>query len=249
MSGFTIRATREGREGVGARVDRAFPVAERDHFDPFVLLDDFTVGTGGVPEHEHRGFEIITYMLDGALEHSDSTGISETANAGGAMRMRTASGMRHAEFPGTDEPAHGLQLWVNLPRDEKELDPDYRDAERDQLPVDARDGMEVTTVVGEGSPLDLRAEVRYEVVEAAADTTYEWAVAEGWSAVLYVVEGAVAIPTGTIEQRSFAARDGSERAPNDLATIPVEIREDATFAVIAGNPLDEPISQRGPVVL
>lgn len=249
MSAFTIYSTRQGTEGAGAQINRAFPAATRDHFDPFVLLDDFSVGAGGVPEHEHRGFEIITYMVEGALEHTDSTGVSKIAQPGGAMRMRTASGMRHAEYPGTDEPAHGLQLWINLPRDDKQLDPDYRDAERDQLPVDSRDGTEVTTIVGEGSPLDIRADVRYEVVEAEAGTTYEWNVEDGWSALLYVVKGAVTIPTGTIEQKEFAARDGRNRESTGSDTIPVEVTETATFAVIAGRPLDEPISQRGPVVL
>lgn len=249
MSTFTISATRQGREGVGARVDRAFPTASRDHLDPFVLLDDFSVGAGGVPEHEHRGFEIITYMLDGALEHTDSTGVSETAQAGGAMRMRTGSGMRHAEHPGTDEPARGLQLWINLPREDKDLDPDYSDVERDQLPVDARDGMRVTTVVGEGSLLDLRTDVHYEVVEAEAGATYEWDVEGGWSALLYVVEGAVSIPDGAIGQGVFAVRDGRELESADPDTVPVEVTEDATFAVVTGSPLDEPITQRGPIVL
>lgn len=249
MSTFTIYSARQGREGVGARVNRAFPAAKRDHFDPFVLLDEFSVGEGGVPEHEHRGFEIITYMLEGALEHTDSTGISKTAQAGGAVRMRTASGLRHAELPGTDEPARGLQLWINLPRDDKEMDPDYRDAERDQLPVDSRDGMRVTTVVGEGSPLDLRTDVHYEVVESEAGTTYEWTVEGGWSALLYVIEGEVTIPSGTIERGAFAARDGRERESADPDTIPVDVTNGATFAVITGSPLEEPITQRGPVVL
>ena len=246
MSTFTIHATRQQREGVGATVNRAFPTVERDHVDPFVLLDDFSVGAGGVPEHEHRGFEIITYMVSGALEHTDSTGVSKTAKAGGAMRMRTASGMRHAELPGTDEPARGLQLWVNLPRGDKEMDPDYRDA--DNLPVEARDGMRVTTVVGDESPLDLRTDVRYEVVEAEVGATYEWAVEGGWSALLYVVEGEVAVPAGTVEQGAFAVRDGRDQESADPDTVPVEAADDATFAVITGTPLGEPIVQRGPVV-
>lgn len=249
MSTFTIYSTRQGTEGVGAQVNRAFPAAKRDHLDPFVLLDEFSIGEGGVPEHLHSGFEIITYMLEGTLEHTDSTGVSKTAQAGGAMRLRTASGLRHAELPGTDEPARGLQLWINLPRDDKELDPDYRDAETDRLPVDSRDGMRVTTVVGEGSPLDLRADVHYEVVEAEAGTTYGWAVEGGRSALLYVIEGAITIPAGTIEQGEFAVRDGRERESADPSTIPVGVTNNATFAVITGSPLNEPITQRGPVVL
>lgn len=249
MSSFAIHATRQRREGVGARVNRAFPVADRQHYDPFVLLDDFLVDAGGVPEHEHRGFEIVTYMLEGALAHTDSTGVSKTARAGGAMRMRTASGMRHAEHPGTDEPARGLQLWVNLPRAEKDLDPDYLDAEREDLPTVTADGVRITTVVGEGSPLDLRADVRYEVVEAQEATRYEWTVEDGWSALLYVIDGTVTLPDGTVEAHSFAVRDGRSAASEGADDVSVDVSNDATFAAIAGDPLGEAITQRGPIVL
>ena len=249
MSTFTIHATHRGAEGVGATVNRAFPTAGRDHVDPFVLLDHFAVGEGGVPEHVHRGFEIVTYMLEGGLAHTDGTGVSKTATAGGAMRMRCGSGLRHAEHPATDDPARGLQLWINLPREDKEVEPDYRDADPGELPVDVRDGLAVTTVVGEDSPLDLRADVRYRVVEADAGSTYEWPVEAGWSALCYVIEGAVTIPDGTIESREVAVRDGRKRrSATDDATIPVEATEDATYALVAGHPLDQPITQRGPIV-
>lgn len=254
MSPFSIHAASEGREGVGARVNRAFPTAQHDHLDPFVLFDDFAVGDGGVPEHRHSGFEIVTYMLEGALEHSDSTGVTKTAPAGGAMRMRTASGMRHDEYPATDDPAEGLQLWVNLPREDEDAAPDYRDVEADELPVDDRDGVRVTTVVGEGSPLDLCADVQYRVVEADAEATYQWPIQRGWSAFLYVIDGAVELPAGTVEQRSVATRpgraaDGPDEDATEPETVSITAIDDATFAVVAGRPLGESITQRGPVVL
>lgn len=249
MTEFSQYSTQQQAEGAGARVNRAFPTAGHDHLDPFVLLDEFFVGDDGFPEHPHQGFEIITYMLEGAFEHTDTTGASETIRAGGAQRLRVGSGLRHSERPGTSDPDHGLQLWINLPRDGKDTDPHYLDADRDALPVDARDGVTVTTIVGEGSPLDLRADVRYELVEVAAGATYTWAVNSGWSALLYPIAGTVTIPTGTVAQGEFASRNGRDQDTGDPATVRVEATTDATVAAITGAPFDEPITQRGPVVL
>lgn len=249
MSELTIYSTRQMAEGAGARVNRAFPTPERDHLDPFVLLDEFYVGDDGFPEHSHRGFEIVTYMLEGAFEHADSTGASETVRAGGAQRLRVGSGIRHSELPGTDGTDHGLQLWINLPREAKDVAPEYRDAECEGLPVESRDGSTVTTVVGEGSPLDLLTDVRYEVVEADAGATYEWTLDGGWSGVLYVADGTVTISDGELTSGAFAARDGLDRESADPLTVRADAAEAATFAVLGGLALDEPIRQRGPVVL
>lgn len=249
MSAFTIYSTQQMAEGAGARVNRAFPSPGRSHFDPFVLLDEFFVADQGFPEHPHRGFEIITYMLEGAFEHADTTGASETVHAGGAQRLRAGSGLRHSELPGTDGMDNGLQLWINLPDDEKTAEPEYRDADRDDLPVESSERMTVTTVVGDGSPLDLRADVRYEVVEAEAGETYEWHVDAGWSAILYVAEGVVTIPEGSLESAKFAVRDGQAHESTEPVMVPVEVTEDTRFAAITGAPLSQPINQRGPVVL
>lgn len=249
MSDPTIYSTRTMAEGAGARVNRAFPTPERDHLDPFVLLDEFYVGDDGFPEHSHEGFEIVTYMLDGAFEHADSTGASETVGAGGAQRLRIGSGIRHSELPGTDGTDRGLQLWINLPRDEKDVAPNYRDAEREELPVESRDGLTVTTVVGQGSPLNLLTDVRYEAVEAEPGSAYEWALEGGWSGVLYVAEGAVTVSGDEIASGAFAARDGRDRNAADELTVQVDVNEPTRFAAIGGRALDEPIEQRGSVVL
>lgn len=249
VSDLTIYSTRTMAEGAGARVNRAFPTPDRDHLDPFVLFDEFYVGDDGFPEHPHEGFEIITYMLEGGFEHADSTGASETVGAGGAQRLRVGSGIRHSELPSTDGTDRGLQLWINLPRDRKDTAPDYRDAGRDDLPSESRDGLTVTTVVGEGSPLDLVTDVRYEVAEAEPGSTYEWTLDGGWSGVLYVAEGAVTIPDGDLASGAFAARDGRDRESADPLAVEVNVDDTSRFAAIGGRALDEPIQQRGSVVL
>lgn len=249
MPDFSTYETQQMAEGAGARVKRAFPTRARDHLDPFVLLDEFYVGDSGFPEHPHEGFEIITYMLDGAFEHADSTGANETIGAGGAQRLRAGSGLRHSELPGTDGEDRGLQLWINLPREDKDVAPDYKDAERDELPTEERAGATVTTVVGDESPLDLQAEVRYEIIAADAGANYEWQVPKNWSGFLYVADGAVSLPEHSLSAGEYVARDARQRDVGEARTLDVQIEADARVAAVIGESLDEPIQQRGSVVL
>jgi len=153
-------------EGSGATVKRAFPTSRSKSIDPFVLLDEFFVPPeAGFPEHPHGGFEIVTYMLDGALKHRDSTGVERTVSRGEAQYIRIGEGIRHSEMPSGGEESHGLQLWVNLPRKLKDADPSYRSADPEELPVEEFDGATATTVVGDESPLNFATPVKYRVVE------------------------------------------------------------------------------------
>lgn len=190
-------------------------------------------------------------MLDGAFEHADSTGANETIGAGGAQRLRAGSGLRHSELPGTDGEDRGLQLWINLPREDKDVAPDYKDAERDELPTEERAGATVTTVVGDESPLDLQAEVRvrYEIIAADASTNYEWQVPKNWSGFLYVADGAVSLPEHSLSAGEYVARDARQRDVGEARTLDVQIEADARVAAVIGESLDEPIQQRGSVVL
>ncbi|MBO4249611.1 pirin family protein, partial [Halomicrobium sp. IBSBa] len=115
----------------------------------------------GFPMHPHRGFEIVSYMIEGGMEHEDSLGVANTAYENDAMRITTGSGIRHSEFPADGQACTGLQLWVNLPQAVKDADPDYVDATADMLPTEEQDGATVTTVVGEGSPISLYTPMEY----------------------------------------------------------------------------------------
>ena len=167
-----VRAGQPVQHGTGVHSNRAFPTnAYPSNLDPFVLFERFYIDPDqGFPMHPHRGFEIVSYMLDGGMEHEDSLGVTNTAEAGEAMRITAGEGIRHSEFPAGGAACTGLQLWVNLPREAKGVDPDYEDASAAELPTERLDGATVTTVVGDGSPISLRTPMEYlDVAVAGAD--------------------------------------------------------------------------------
>ncbi|WP_411966786.1 pirin family protein [Haloferax sp. YSSS75] len=230
------------RHGTGVNSNRAFPTnSYPSSLDPFVLFEQFYIDPDtGFPMHPHRGFEIVSYMLDGGMDHEDSLGVSNTAYEGDAMRITTGRGIRHSEFPADGQGCTGLQLWVNLPRAEKDVEPDYVDATADQLPTEERDGATVTTVVGDGSPIDLITPMEY--LDVVVTDSWTWSMPDGWAGFLYGVDG-----EGTVDGAAFT---GGDVLPMTDAR-PVELQTDGTFRVVAvsGRPHGEPIHQRGPFVL
>lgn len=231
----------EMEEGAGARVFRAFPTGALDPVDPFVLLDDFRVPPdAGFPEHPHGGFEAVTYMLSGELRHTDSTGVERTVREGEAQRITTGSGIRHSEMPAGGE-AHGLQLWVNLPRELKEAEPGYGSAGPEELPREERGRASATTVVGEGSPLELEVPVRYEVVELEREGSFDFSVPEGWNGVLYVVSGELGVDGSRLGEHGVATYRGGGEVTLDGVSRSV-------FAALAGEPIGEEIRIRGSFV-
>ncbi|MFC7203338.1 pirin family protein [Haloferax namakaokahaiae] len=230
------------RHGTGVNSNRAFPTNDYPaNLDPFVLFERFHIDPDkGFPMHPHRGFEIVSYMLDGGMEHEDSLGVSHTAYEGDTMRITTGSGIRHSEFPADGAACNGLQLWVNLPREKKEIDADYADASASELPTTEYDGATVTTVVGDGSPIELQTPMEY--LDARVSASWTWSVPSDWSGFLYGVSG-----SGTVDRDSFSEGDvlpvtgGGE----------IDVRTEGALRVVAvsGRPHDEPIRQRGPFVL
>ncbi|WP_049986926.1 pirin family protein [Halobellus rufus] len=249
------------RHGTGVHSTRAFPTSDyASHLDPFVLFEQFYIDPDrGFPMHAHRGFEILSYMIDGGMAHEDSLGVSNTAYAGEAMRITAGCGVRHSEFPADGAACTGLQLWVNLPREDKEVEPSYADADADDLPTEDADGATVTTVVGDGSPLSLRTPMEYldVVVDgggrgSAVDEGWTWSRPEDWAGFLYGVSG-----SGTVDCAGGRSADGAAFGEGDAlpvaadAVADVELRSDEGLRVVAvaGEPHDEPIRQRGPFVL
>jgi len=195
LSGETVR------HGTGVNSDRAFPTnGHPDNLDPFVLFERFYIDPDkGFPMHPHKGFEIVSYMIEGGMDHADSLGVEHTARENEAMRITTGSGIRHSEFPADDEACNGLQLWVNLPREEKEADPDYVDASAEELPTTELDGATVTTVVGEGSPIELHTPMEY--LDVHVSDTWTWEIPDEWSGFLYGVEGSGTVRGGRRSRR------------------------------------------------
>jgi len=228
------------RHGTGVQSNRAFPTENHPrHLDPFVLAERFYIDPDdGFPMHPHKGFEIVSYMFSGGMAHEDSLGVSHTAYEGDAMHITTGGGIRHSEMPADGAACNGLQLWVNLARDEKDRDPDYADADAADLPTESVDGATITTVVGDGSPLTTHTDIEYLDVDVSESWT--WSVRENWTGFVYGVSG-----TGTV--------DGHEFTEGDVYTVTdatdVDLDGDFRVVAVAGEPHDEAIQQRGPFVL
>lgn len=242
----------------GMRATRAFPTNTHSHLDPFVLFERFHIEPDqGFDTHPHAGFEILTYMLEGGMAHGDSLGHESTPRAGDAMRITAGGGIRHSEFPADDAACSGLQLWVNLPADRKELDPSYAEASSDQLPTVERADATVTTVVGEGSPLDLETAMEYLDVtvtgsgsgsgSGSGTGSWTWDPPAAWVGFCFVVSGSGTVDGGEgedgakLENGRFVTLEGG-----DSLTLSTET--ECRVVAVAGEPHGQEIHQRGPFV-
>jgi len=174
-------------EGDGVDVKRLFPLPKFMNFDPFVLFDHFDIAPGrGFPDHPHRGFEAITYMFDGGMNHKDNLGNESFVTAGGAQRFTAGSGLVHSEMPAENGKSMGIQLWINLPKNLKQIDPDYQQVNTDEFPVKKLDGGQVKILVGDGSPLKLKTEVIYQDVQLDNIAEYHLAISNEMRGIIYV---------------------------------------------------------------
>ncbi|MFB6252903.1 MAG: pirin family protein [Halobellus sp.] len=234
----------------GVNSNRAFPTSNyADHLDPFVLFERFCIDPDvGFPMHPHKGFEIVSYLLDGGMAHEDSLGVANTAYAGEVMRITTGSGIRHSEFPAASAACNGLQLWVNLPRERKSVDADYEDASAEELPTRTVNGGTVTTVVGEGSPITLHTDVEY--LDATVDSSWTWTVPEGWSGFCYGVDGSGTVADDTFSEGDVYPVTDATAEGDDESDREIKVTSDSGLRVVAvvGRPHGEAIRQRGPFV-
>ncbi len=228
-------------DGDGATVQRVFPTPQLRNLDPFVLLDDFDVRTpAGFPDHPHRGFEAFTYMIEGAFHHRDNLGNDSKIAAGGTQRFNSGRGARHSEMPGTRGHNRGLQLWVNLPRASKSMEPEYQGVGGEQMPVNERDGLRIHTVVGESSPVALHTEVEYLDVTLLADGRFARTIPPESSTLLYVLDGALELGSQVVPRGHGVVLGAGE--------VEAKGRAGARLVWLRGRPHGEPIRHRGPFV-
>ena len=245
-----VSDTRMVSDGDGVPIRRVLPsrVATYDLVDPFLLLDEYRVpppgpnGGGGFPPHPHRGFEIITYLLEGTEKHTDSAGHTTLVRTGGAQRITTGSGIWHAEE--SDTGVRGLQLWINLARADKRASPSYSKAEPEDMPVLATGGAHVRVIVGEGSPLRLITPATYLDVVMLGGGSASIPAPAGWQGFVYVLSGAAAFgpERQTLREGQFAALGPGGALP--AAAGPDGVR----FMLGAGEPRREPVRWNGPYV-
>lgn len=228
-------------EGDGAEVVRLFPLRSgRMNYDPFVLFDHFFLEAGtGFPTHPHRGFEAITYLFEGGMQHKDNLGNDSTVTAGGAQRFTAGAGIEHSEMP--DGTSSGIQLWINLPKALKMIPPDYQAVAAGQIPEQTIDGGTRRIIVGEGSPLTIHTQVRYEDITLHSAGLYQASFSADEQGLIYVVEGEVQCEGHIVKQQQAAYFCNLD----DL-TLSSEVS--ARLMLCVGLPHHEPIRQYGPYV-
>lgn len=243
-------------DGAGVKLTRVLTQTLQRRLDPFLMLDAFRNDNpedyiGGFPDHPHRGFETITYMLAGRMRHHDSVGNEGLLGPGGAQWMTTGSGLIHSELPEQEEGLmEGFQLWLNLPAKNKMVAPSYRDIPPDAIPeFTTADGVRVRVLAGAshevaGAVQRPDTEPLYIDVHLPAGSHFEQAIPAGHNAFTYTYRGSVRIGETEVPDRQMAvlANDG-------LAFVRVEAIEDSRCLIIAGKPLHEPIAQHGPFVM
>jgi len=230
----------EMEEGAGVTVRRLFPFSNDTLVaDPFVLWDDFSIGAdAGFPTHAHRGFEAITYLFEGAMNHADNLGNNSTVTAGGAQRFTAGKGISHSEMPGNAETAKGIQLWINLPKASKGIDAAYQQVDAADIPEVKQDGVTIRQIVGDQSPLQLKTSVEYDDIKMLSGTAYTRAIPASMQGVLYLHAGAV-----TVNDEALAS--GQAALIKNIDQLSIQAVEDSRIILALGQAHHEPVKLTG----
>jgi len=248
-------------EGGGFLVHRPIPSRTADQVDPFLLLDemgpmDHAPGEAeGAPDHPHKGFELITYLIAGEMEHLDSHGNHGVLAAGDAQYMLGGTGLVHSEMPSdafqrTGGRRHGFQIWVNLSRADKAFAPRYKDVRADEIPVvHPADGVTARVVAGEAfgvrGPVRTATPWTYVHATLAPGARIEQSVEHGWTATAYVFAGTGRSGTRELSRGDYAvfANDGESVVIENPGTTPLDV------LLLHATPIGEPMVRYGPFVM
>jgi redox-sensitive bicupin YhaK (pirin superfamily) len=253
------------REGGGFIVRRPMPTHGLDMVDPFLMIDEMgpvDYGPGeavGAPDHPHRGFETVTYLLEGEMEHADSAGHRGKLGPGDVQWMTAGSGIVHSEMPSERVQkeggrAHGFQIWVNLPRDKKMTHPRYQEISRDKIPeVKNEDGgVRVKVVAGESlgvsAVIDTHTPIFYLDFELSPGASHVQSVPEDHNALIYVFSGEVRTgPDGqTVSDGQLAH---FEKGDAIRLEVPTDAAQNARLLLLSGVPHNDPVVHYGPFVM
>jgi len=246
-------------EGAGVHLKRVFGNSEVPLFDPFLLLDDFRSDNPehyrpGFPWHPHRGIETITYVLKGEVEHGDSMGNKGVISSGDTQWMTAGSGIVHQEMPQGDYEGRmeGFQLWANLPRANKMMEPRYRDIKSSQVPeVVLENGTKVKVICGkvgkqEGPVKGIVIDPEYLDVTIPAKAEFTHPTRKGHTVFAFVIEG-----KGHFDPQKEALLGNGTLClfdDGDQVAITTE-QEPVRFLLISGKPIGEPVAWYGPIVM
>jgi redox-sensitive bicupin YhaK (pirin superfamily) len=251
-------------DGAGVRLRRVIGQPQLPDLDPFLMLDEFGTDKpedyiAGFPDHPHRGFETVTYMLDGRMRHRDNHGNEGVLVPGSVQWMTAGRGLVHSEMPEQQEGRmRGFQLWLNLPARDKMTPPKYQEFGPDRIPTATpAPGLRVKVIAGHVG------EVSGPIAQPATDPTYlDLALEPGaqftealpadYAAFLYVFEGSVTVGAGatarTVNTHELAVLDGGAEVHLAGLTAGADSKS-ARAILVAGRPLREPVAKYGPFVM
>lgn len=245
-------------EGAGVHLNRVFGYYEVPQFDPFLLLDSFHSSNpadyiAGFPWHPHRGIETITYMLKGEVKHQDSLGNGGTIHSQEVQWMTAGSGIIHSEMPLRQEgDLWGFQLWANLPASHKMMHPRYRDITAQQIPVvDLDENIKVKIIAGEidgtsGPVQDVITQPTYLDIQMEPEASFTLSTPPAHTAFIFVYHGTVyngTQNTTVMDQDHVVLFTQGEGVHIRTAD------QSARFLLVTGQPLNEPVAWRGPIVM
>lgn len=246
-------------DGAGVKLTRVIGGPDLPELDPFLLLDEFGTDQAedyiaGFPSHPHRGFETVTYMLDGRMRHKDNHGNEGLLTPGSVQWMTAGRGLVHSEMPEQESGRmRGFQLWVNLPARDKMTDPKYQEFAPDRIPVAVpAEGVEVKVIAGTvgdvaGPIVQPATDPLYLDISLQAGKAWEYRLPEGHNVFAYVFEGAVTVGEGD-EARALESQEMAVLGGGELLQLRAG-HQPARLILVAGRPLREPVMRHGPFVM
>ena len=239
-------------DGAGVNLTRIIGSMELNMLDPFLLLDEFGSDNpkdyiAGFPPHPHRGFETITYMLNGKFRHKDSAGNEGYLTDGSVQWMTAGRGVIHSEMPEqTEGLVRGFQLWLNLPKEKKMIDPAYNDIPAKKIPIVDFEGGSARIISGKflgiTGPGEPHTGVLYYDIDLDLSARFTMPIDNGWNAFIYIYEGSVQLDREVNKGHLIVLDQEGEL---DLTAG----QKGAKFIVVAGEPLNEPVARGGPFVM
>lgn len=253
-------------DGAGVKLTRVIGQGQLPDLDPFLMLDEFGTDNpgdyiAGFPDHPHRGFETVTYMLDGRMRHRDNHGHEGVLVPGSVQWMTAGRGIVHSEMPEQQEGRmRGFQLWINLPAREKMTAPKYQEFGPQKIPAVTVEGARVKVIAGEvagvaGPIAQPATDPTYLDIELEAGVRFSYALPSGHAAFLYVYEGAMRVGDGerpaTVDTHQLAvlAEGESVRLEGVAPAGKDTVAQPARAILVAGRPLREPVAKYGPFVM
>lgn len=244
-------------DGAGVKLTRVLTQHLQRRLDPFLMLDAFGADNpddyiGGFPDHPHRGFETVTYMIAGRMRHRDSAGHEGLLQSGGVQWMNAGSGIVHSELPEQQEGRmEGFQLWLNLPGPDKMSAPWYRDIQSAEIPeFVTAEGVKARVIAGvshgvAGAVQRATTSPLYLDLHLPAGSAFIQALPPEFNAFAYVYRGQVDISGRDVPQQRMAILKNTSASDG----VVLSAKETARVLLVAGKPLDEPIVQYGPFVM